>query len=146
MFKSIKQVCLLVVAAVSLLSSCSMGPTRADAAGPELTLDGAQEVPANTSAASGKSTIQVGTDKSVTGTVTYKGFTATAAHIHEGAKGVNGPVVLPLMKTSDTSFGVAPNTKLTDAQYATYRAGNLYLNVHSAGFPGGEIRAQLTPR
>lgn len=141
MLKTIKEVCLLGVAAVFLLSSCSMTPVRSAAAAPELAL-----TPVQGSAASGKSTIKVGSDKSVSGSVTYTGFTATAAHIHVGAKGTNGPVVVPLTKTSDSSFSVAPDTKLTDAQYESYRAGNFYVNVHSAAFPGGEIRAQLTPR
>ena len=35
------------------------------------------------------------------------------------------------------------DAKLTEAQYAAYKAGNLYVNVHSAKNPGGEIRAQL---
>ncbi len=36
-------------------------------------------------------------------------------------------------------------SKLTDEQYAAYKAGNLYVNVHSAANKGGEIRAQLKP-
>jgi hypothetical protein len=40
-------------------------------------------------------------------------------------------------------FDAPAGAKLTDAQYAAYKAGNLYVNVHSAKNPGGEIRAQL---
>ena len=35
--------------------------------------------------------------------------------------------------------------KLNEAQMASYKAGDLYVNVHSAKNPGGEIRAQLKP-
>ena len=52
----------------------------------------------------------------------------TAAHIHEAAPGVNGPVIVPLAKSSDTTFTVPANAKLTDAEYAAYKAGNLYVN------------------
>jgi hypothetical protein len=109
------------------------------------TLTGAQEVPAVSTKASGKSTIAVADDKSVSGSVSIDGIAASAAHIHQGATGANGPVIIPLTKTSDKVFTVPANTKLTDPQYAAYKAGNLYINVHSAAHPGGEIRAQLKP-
>jgi hypothetical protein len=109
------------------------------------TLSGSQEVPPVTTQASGTSTITVAADKSVSGTVTTTGITATAAHIHMAAMGQNGPVVVPLAKTGDNVWSPAPAAKLTDAQYDAYKAGNLYVNVHSADNKGGEIRAQLKP-
>ena len=111
----------------------------------KLSLTGAQQVPALTTSASGSGTITVGADKSVSGSITTSGVAATAAHIHEGAMGVNGPVIVPLTKTSDNVWSVAPGAKLTDAQYESYKAGKLYVNVHSAANKGGEIRAQLKP-
>jgi len=125
-------------------SSTSMkNPDMAPMKPAEVSLSGAQEVPANQSSATGTSSIMVAPDKSVSGKVTVSGMTATAAHIHEAAAGKNGPVVVPLAKASDNTFTVAPNTKLTDAQYASFLAGNLYINVHSAANPGGEVRVQL---
>ena len=59
--------------------------------------------------------------------------------------GVNGPVVIPLTKTSDNVWSVPANAKLSDAQYDSYKAGKLYVNVHSAAHKDGEIRAQLKP-
>jgi cytoskeletal protein RodZ len=108
-------------------------------------LTGAQEVPPVSTKASGKSTITVADDKSVSGSVIVDDMTPTAAHIHQGAAGANGPVSIPLTKTSDKKFSVPANTKLTDAQYAAYKGGNLYINVHSASHPGGEIRVQMKP-
>jgi len=110
-----------------------------------VTLSGDQEVPPVTTSASGTGTISVGADKSVSGSVMVKGINATAAHIHEAAKGKNGPVIVPLTKSGDNTFSVAAGAKLTDAQMQALQAGNLYVNVHSAANPNGEIRAQLGP-
>ena len=111
----------------------------------QVTLSGAQQNPPVTTAASGSGTITVGADKSVSGSVTTSGVAGTAAHIHDGAPGKNGPVIIPLTKTSDDTWSVPAGAKLTDAQYDSYKAGNLYVNVHSAANKGGEIRGQLKP-
>lgn len=109
-------------------------------------LSGAQEVPPNTSSATGRSTLWIGADKTVGGGVTVTGMAATAAHIHEAPAGANGPVVVPLTKISDTAFAAPAGASLTDAQYASFMAGKLYVNVHSAAYPGGEVRMQLMPK
>ena len=143
--KPLKQECKRAVMAalagtMLIIAGCStMG------AGAGIPLSAAQEVPPNPSSATGHAKIRIGPDKSVNGGLTYAGMAATAAHIHEAPGGANGPVIIPLTKTSDTSFAVPPGASLTDAQYASYLAGNLYLNVHSAAYPGGELRAQLKP-
>ncbi len=89
--------------------------------------------------------LEVGADKSVSGSVTTTGVAATAAHIHIGAAGKIGPVIIPLTKTSDNVWSVSAGAKLTDAQYESYKAGGLYVNVHSAANKGGEVRGQLKP-
>jgi hypothetical protein len=62
---------------------------------------------------------------------------ATMAHIHgPAAKGANAGVVVPLV-------GMEGKAKLTQAQYGDLAAGLYYVNVHSAKYPGGEIRGQL---
>jgi hypothetical protein len=124
--------------AALLSASCAFA---ADA----LTLSGAQEVPPTTSAATGTSSITVAADKTVTGSVMVTGLAATAAHIHQAKKGVNGGVIVPLVKSGDNTFNVPAGTKLTDPQYAAFQAGELYVNVHTKANPGGEIRAQLGP-
>ena len=139
-----------VFGAAMLVSACSStGMKSADAApmmAQAAALSGAQEVPPNPSVATGKSTIVIAADKSVSGKVSFSGMNATAAHIHEAPVGKNGGVIVPLAKGSDDSFSVPDGAKLTDAQYASYTAGNLYVNVHSATYPGGEIRVQLSPK
>lgn len=129
------------------LATAAFGVPQSLAITPEgaLTLSGDDEVPPVKSAASGSGSITVGADKSVSGGITTTGITATAAHIHVGSKGSNGPVIIPLTKKGDNEWLVPAGARLTDEQYGSYKAGNLYVNVHSAANPGGEIRAQLKP-
>ena len=132
---------LMLAGAVGLLASCaSMSPM---VGGQKITLDGASEVPAVTTSATGTATVDIKSDRSVTASVTVTGMTATASHIHEAAAGANGPVIVPFVKTGDNTFAAADGAKLTEAQYESYKAGKLYVNVHSAKNPGGEVRGQL---
>jgi hypothetical protein len=108
-------------------------------------LSGDAEVPPVATKASGTGTIKVGPDKSVSGAVSTTGIEGTAAHIHEGAAGKNGGVAVPLEKGAGGKWSVPAGVKLTDAQFDAFKAGNLYVNVHSAANPSGEIRAQMKP-
>jgi hypothetical protein len=110
-----------------------------------VSLSGDQEVPAVTTTAKGDGKITVGDDKSVKGSVRTTGITGTAAHIHEAPAGKNGPPIITLEKKSDSEWAVPAGAKLTDAQYESFKAGNLYVNIHSAEHKPGEIRAQLKP-
>jgi hypothetical protein len=69
---------------------------------------------------------------------------STAAHIHRAPAGVNGPIVFnlgdPASPIAATWSGMSP------ADVADLLAGNLYVNVHSAALPAGEIRGQILPR
>jgi hypothetical protein len=126
-------------AAVLLLGS---GLALADS---KVTLTGKEEVPAVETTATGTGTIKVGADKSVSGSVTTKGVEGVAAHIHQAPMGKNGPPIIPLEKGADGAWNVPKGSKLTDEQLAAYKAGELYVNVHSAAHKGGEIRGQLKP-
>ncbi len=108
-------------------------------------LTGDQQVPSVETKATGKSTIKVDENKSISGKVTVENMTATAAHIHQGGPDKDGPVVIPLKKTSSNTFSIPANTKMTDQQFAAFKEGNLYINVHSKKYPSGEIRAQMKP-
>ena len=108
-----------------------------------VSLTGASEVPPTTTAATGTGQITIGSDYTVKGSIKYSGMIATMAHIHEAAAGKNGPPIIPLTQSGNDTFLVPPNAKLSSEQYKSYMAGNLYVNVHSAAYPGGEIRAQL---
>jgi hypothetical protein len=110
------------------------------------TLDGASEVPANTTA--GKGTADIDYDaasKKLTWKLTYSGLTgpATAAHFHgpaEAGKNAGVAVAIP----GATASPAEGSATLTDAQAADLMAGKFYVNVHTAANPGGEIRGQVT--
>lgn len=112
----------------------------------KVTLAGSQEVPPVTTSATGAGTITVKDDKSVSGSVTTKDIVGVAAHIHLAPAGKNGPPIITLTKTSEGVWTVPEGSKLTDEQYAAFKAGDLYVNVHSAANKGGEIRGQLLPQ
>lgn len=140
---------LLVAAAAAALASCSMYQDNAPSFMPgsgavSVKLSGAEEVPPVKVDGSGSGTIRVNSDGTVSGSVTTTGVQGTMAHIHQGAKGQNGPVIIPLTKSGDT-YSVPAGAKLNDAQMKAFKAGNLYVNVHTARNKGGEVRGQLTP-
>lgn len=107
-------------------------------------LSGAQEVPPVNTSGSGSGSFRVAEDGAVSGSVTTKNVAGTMAHIHLGARGRNGPVIVPLAKNGDT-YSVPDGKKLTSAQQQAFKAGDLYVNVHSNRHKGGEVRAQLQP-
>lgn len=137
---------LLAVAIGSMvLAACGGGSSGpAPAISKNVALSGAQENPAVTTAATGSGVIDLFTDSgAVSGTVQTFGLNATAAHIHPGAVGVNGPVLIPMVQGPPGTWTVVAGATLTPAQVAAFRAGELYVNVHTAANPGGEIRAQI---
>ena len=111
----------------------------------KVVLSGNQEIPPVATSASGTGTITVNADRSVIGNAAITGMSVTVAHIHEAAAGANGPIIVPLTKTADNVWSVPSGTRLTDAQYESYKAGNLYFNVHSEAHRSGEIRGQIKP-
>jgi len=124
-------------------------------------LNGAQEVPPTPSPAIGTAT---GTLTGDVGSyvfnynVNFSDLTSglTDAHIHNAPPGVSGPVVHPLDNRSSVLGTTAgsisgdwrfddPNNPLTDTLAQEMMNGNLYFNLHTATFPAGEIRGQITP-
>lgn len=73
----------------------------------------------------------------------------TAAHFHDGPKGVNGPVIKNINIDASTGAAIGSWTTtdliqpLTPAIVSKLKSCGIYINVHTATFPGGEIRAQV---
>jgi hypothetical protein len=139
--KNLKFILLALLASTALLVAGNGWADVSDKA--DVSLDGTHEVPSNVSTASGIGTFSVAADKSVSGSVTTKGLDGTAAHIHVGAVGKSGPIIVKLIKSGADTWIVPADSKLTDAQYESFKSGNFYVNVHSAAYPAGEIRGQL---
>jgi hypothetical protein len=123
-----------------IMGMASFGVSSAEI---KVTLSGDQEVPPVSTMASGTAQFTVNDDMSLSGSVETQGIKATAAHIHAGAVGNNGPVAVSLTMKSNNEWVVPANTKLTAEQMTKLKAGGMYVNVHSAAHTDGEIRAQL---
>lgn len=135
---------MVAVAAVTVFGACTSMGQMGGSNTQTLTLSGANEVPPVVgSPMSGTATVTINPDRTVSVKVAVTGMVATASHIHEGAPGTNGPVIVPFTKTGDNTFASPEGAKLSESQYASYKAGNLYVNVHSAAHPIGELRAPI---
>jgi hypothetical protein len=133
------------IAALTLVSVLALASAGAFAKDVKVKLTGTEETPPVTTSASGHGTIHIAKDKSVSGSVKTTGIEGTAAHIHVGAKGEAGPPIITLTKGADGTWTVPAGSKLTDEQWADFKSGKLYVNVHSDQHKPGEIRGQLTP-
>lgn len=144
-FKSMLLRCLFILLA-ALSAGCGGGDETHLRFIYAAALDGVQETPPNASAGHGTGLLIVDpVDNSFTASVVTTGVADTAAHVHEGAPGVAGPVVIPMTKAQGAVVWTASGT-LTAAQLATLEQGNYYFNVHSSTFPAGEIRGQIQRR
>jgi hypothetical protein len=113
-----------------------------------VSMDGTQEVPSNGSAGSGFANAildDVSGAMSVNGNFSGLGSNVTMAHLHGPAPaGANAGVIFGLTITNSTSGTFSGNSVLSGANIANALGGLTYLNIHTSGFPGGEIRGQLS--
>jgi hypothetical protein len=125
----------LIAASVALASAATL----------HVHLSGVQEVPAVKSRAWASGTITIDAAGHVSGEIRVHHVKPTMAHIHEGAPASNGPPIIWLKHARGDLWVVPKGAKLTAAQYKSFLAGDLYVNVHSKAHPAGEIRGQLKP-
>ena len=106
-------------------------------------LTGAQETPPNNSSGAGTATLLLSPDETTARvSLNFSGLTSaqTDAHIHgPGAAGVIAPILFPLPAGNVSDFLIT----LTPTDVSDLKNGLLYVNVHSANFPNGEIRGQF---
>lgn len=86
------------------------------------------------------------------GTITFTAYeqniaTPTASHIHRGAAGVTGPVIIPFNLPFVNGVSTGTLTGIAPSFFAEIIANppGYYFNIHNADFPGGAIRGQLRP-
>jgi hypothetical protein len=134
-----------IILAGAALSAIMIPAVLAETMTYKADLKASEEVPATTSKGSGAATVTFDpATKVLTWKVTYSGLTgpATMGHFHgPAAPGQNAGVVIPFEKVDSPIEGSA---KLTDQQIADLKAGQLYINIHTAANKPGEIRGQVT--
>ena len=139
---------LAAAAAVVLVSGCGMMPSQSNMMAFTTQLRGANEVPSVASGGSGQVDAVFNKDTNLLRwQLSYAGLSgpATAGHFHGPAPvGVNAGVALPF--SGPITSPMSGQATLTPAQVADLLAGKWYANIHTAKFPGGEIRGQMTVR
>jgi hypothetical protein len=118
----------------------------------EVVLSGTQQVPRNTSTQTATAIIEVDEDDKIfrvnMDISEINGF--AAAHLHEGGLGQNGAVIYAITESSGSAYGGSETNNaelapITVAIIDSLKAGNVYVNLHTADFADGEIRAQVVP-
>lgn len=128
------------------------------------TLTSGEETPIFLSGAAGTAEVAVDTvakEFAVTLRIFNIPTTTTAGHIHVGAKGIAGPVVIDFpgiggrlgdfvttFRVGEASFrpAAAIGINTIDDVIQAVANGNAYVNIHTTTNPGGEIRGQLVPK
>jgi hypothetical protein len=135
---------LSLLGAVVILAACA---TMGGGETVQIKLTPEQQVKPVVTTATGTGSVTVAEDQSITGSFKLQNAAhITVAHIHVGATGKAGPIIIHLEKVADNEWVVPKGAKLTEAQYKNFKAGELYVNFHSAKYKAGEIRGQIQPR
>jgi hypothetical protein len=122
-------------------------------------MSGTEEVPPVDTTATGTAEFNLGTN-GIDYQASVSGISGvTAAHIHSGNVGENGPVIVTLFKSdtpSNQTNGVLVKGTITAADLegpmqgkqisdlvSAMSSGGTYVNVHTEANPNGEIRGQI---
>ena len=146
LFQTHRRNLILSCAAITFISACGGG--GGGSSEPSVTytsvLSGVNEVSPVATIGSGTATATLFTStRALTGSIQLTNLTATAAHIHQGASGANGSVIVTLTDQGGGKWAVPAGTVLTEAQAAAFTTNGLYFNVHTAANTSGEIRGQI---
>lgn len=147
------------VSAMVLVPGCppgSVGNNDDDGGGPGLevsftaTFSGAQEAPPVESDGTGSGTFTLNTAGTVLSyEITASGLSGpvTLAHFHIGPPGVSGGIVFEITdaitEDEDGNITAAGEWQIDAADVTALLDGDIYVNLHTAAHPAGEIRGQL---
>jgi hypothetical protein len=109
-------------------------------------LTGAKEVPKTASNGTGTLTSTYDTiAKTLAYSLTWEGLSgpATAAHFHGPANRRSNAGVIAAIGGADPTSPVNGTVALNDDQVKALQTGRVYVNIHTAANPGGEIRGQV---
>ena len=133
---------------ILVLSVCCLGvPANADILDFQANLDGSQEVPPTGSPATGFATITIDdVTFELSWDITWSGLIGgaeTGLHFHNAPAGANGGVVVNIGAISGLISPSIGSTTIDQALTDEFLAGNIYINLHTNDFAGGEIRGQV---
>ena len=141
-----KQRLMMVLAGLALIlvvGACSPALTPSTF---EVVLSGAHEVPPTGSTATGSANVTVaGNRLAIDGA--WDGFDIVdpGAHVHGPAAASENAGILFELAYDNAARTFEGTFTLDQEQMAWFLENELYINLHSAAFPGGEIRGQITP-
>jgi hypothetical protein len=154
----------LIIILLSIVATATMFGSQTVFATTEMytaQLDGQQEVPIAQTTATGTAELTAPHVSSITYSLNVSGLDrVTAAHIHNGHPGENGPIVVTLFEADQPTGpidGILAEGNITDANLegpmqgksisglsTAMQNGQTYINVHTQQNPNGEIRGQIT--
>ena len=159
-----KRVSISIIAILSIIAMATVFGSQTIFATTEIysaQLDGQQEVPIAQTTANGTADLSAPHLSPITYSLNVSGLDrVTAAHIHNGHSGENGPIVATLFEADQPTGpieGILAQGNITDANLegpmqnkstielaSAMLKGQTYVNVHTQQNPNGEIRGQIS--
>ena len=110
-------------------------------------------VPQNESRASGSVVTTLDKDHSIGIAIGAKNLSSSVSgvYFHLAPAGENGAVVGDLMasklymQTVKSTLDMQATWKPSSAEWQAAKSGQLYIDIHTAKYPNGEVRAQIVP-
>ena len=142
--KKFMSLLLLVIVSCAALTAVAVAKTSSSASH-TVSLNGPSDVPKGAPKGHGSFTYRIVSAKSeLCYSLSWSGIgTPLAAHVHEGLKGIAGPIVIVLANKPPVPHGGCVKASKSVLRTIAAHPSQYYVNVHTAKYPGGAIRGQL---